>query len=121
MALTIAQTAIATCTANGYRVSATVVGRNGEVLVQIRGDGTGPHTMENSFRKAYTARTFRGPSAALAKRLKDDPLLPLIHLNNVVAAAGAFPIKAGEDVIGALRVPRAPRAANDEVSAPPCT
>ena len=50
MALTIAQTAIATCTANGYRVSATVVGRNGEVLVQIRGDGTGPHTMENSFK-----------------------------------------------------------------------
>src|SRR5262249_23577875 len=61
MALTIAQTAIATCTANGYRVSATVVGRNGEVLVQIRGDGTGPHTMENSFKKAYTARTFRIP------------------------------------------------------------
>jgi hypothetical protein len=28
MALTIAQTAIATCAANGYRVSATVVGRN---------------------------------------------------------------------------------------------
>ena len=40
MAVTIAQTAIATCTASGYRVSATVVGRNGEVLVQIRGDGT---------------------------------------------------------------------------------
>src|SRR5262245_50997063 len=50
-AITIAQTAIATCTANGYRVSATVVGRNGEVIVQIRGDGTGPHTMENSFKK----------------------------------------------------------------------
>src|SRR5262249_9371719 len=61
-ALTIAQTAMATCTANGYRVSATIVGRNGEVLVQIRGDGTGPHTMENSFKKAYTARTFRIPS-----------------------------------------------------------
>jgi len=117
MALTIAQTAIATCTANGYRVSATVVGRNGEVLVQIRGDGTGPHTMENSFRKAYTARTFRGPSAALAKRLKDDPLLPLIHLNNVVAAAGAFPIKAGEDVIGAVGVSGAPGGDKDEVCA----
>src|SRR5262249_4213508 len=43
MALTIAQTAIATCTANGYRVSATVVGRNGEVLVQVRGDRTAHH------------------------------------------------------------------------------
>ena len=28
IAVTIAQTAMATCTANGYRVSATVVGRN---------------------------------------------------------------------------------------------
>jgi len=117
IALTIAETAIATCTANGYRVSATILGRNGEVLVQIRGDGTGPHTMENSFRKAYTARTFRGPSAALAKRLKDDPLLPLIHLNNVVAAAGAFPIKAGEDVIGAVGVSGAPGGDKDEVCA----
>ena len=32
MAVTIAQTTIATCTANGYSVSVTVVGRNGEVI-----------------------------------------------------------------------------------------
>ena len=55
IAVNIAQTAMATCSANGYRVSATVVGRNGEVLVQIRGDNTPPHTMENSFKKAFTA------------------------------------------------------------------
>jgi hypothetical protein len=54
IAVNIAQTAMAPCSANGYRVSATVVGRNGEVVVQIRGDGTGP--MENSLKKAYTAR-----------------------------------------------------------------
>ena len=47
-ALTIATTAIETCKGNGYRVSATVVGRNGEVIVQLRGDDTGPHTIENS-------------------------------------------------------------------------
>jgi hypothetical protein len=33
MAITIAQTAIETCKANGYAVSATVVGRNGEIIV----------------------------------------------------------------------------------------
>src|SRR5690348_12812781 len=58
-ALTIAQTAYETCTARGYRVSVTIVGRTGEVLVQLRGDNASPHTMENSFRKAYTSRTFR--------------------------------------------------------------
>ncbi|MCX7315001.1 MAG: heme-binding protein [Hyphomicrobiales bacterium] len=58
-AVVIATTAMADCKAKGWPVSATVVGRNGEVLVQLRGDGTGPHTMENSFKKAFTARTFR--------------------------------------------------------------
>jgi hypothetical protein len=55
IAITIAQTAIETCKAQGYAVSATVVGRNGEIIVQVRGDNAPPHTLENSFRKAYTA------------------------------------------------------------------
>jgi uncharacterized protein GlcG (DUF336 family) len=117
MAMTIAQTAIDTCKSNGYAVSVAVVGRAGELILQVRGDGTGPHTVENSFRKAYTARTFRSPSAGLAKRLKDDPQLPLIHLTNVVAAAGALPILAGEDVIGAVGVSGAPGGDKDEVCA----
>jgi uncharacterized protein GlcG (DUF336 family) len=117
MAMTIAQVAIDTCKTNGYAVSVSVVGRSGELILQVRGDGTGPHTVENSFKKAYTARTFRSPSAGLAKRLKDDPLLPLIHLNNVVAAAGALPIMAGEDVVGAVGVSGAPGGEKDEVCA----
>jgi len=114
MALTIAQTAIATCTANGYRVSATVVGRNGEVLVQIRGDGTGPHTMENSFKKAYTSRTFRVPSGEIAQRLKDNPQLGAVFLTNVTTARGALPIKIGDEVIGAAGVSGAPGGEKDE-------
>ncbi len=85
IAITIAQTAVETCKANGYAVSATVVGRNGEILVQVRGDNSAPHTMENSFRKAYTARTFRIASGALADRLKADPSLAFVHLTNVIA------------------------------------
>ncbi len=114
IAVTIAQTAIETCKTNGYAVSATVVGRNGEVLVQIRGDNTGPHTVENSFRKAYTARTFRSPSGALVDRLKADPTLGLIHLTNVIANQGALPIKVGEEVIGAVGASGAPGGEKDE-------
>lgn len=117
MAMTMAQVAIDTCKGNGYAVSVAVVGRAGELILQVRGDGTGPHTVENSFRKAYTARTFRGPSGALAERLKADPQLPLIHLTNVVAAQGALPIKAGDDVIGAIGVSGAPGGEKDEVCA----
>src|SRR5258707_12313228 len=44
MAMTIAQTALDTCTKQGYNVSVHVLGRNGEVLVAVRGDGAPPHT-----------------------------------------------------------------------------
>jgi uncharacterized protein GlcG (DUF336 family) len=113
-ALTIATTAIDTCKGQGYRVSATVVGRNGEIIVQLRGDNTGPHTIENSFRKAYTARTFRVPSGEIVQRLKDNPTLGLIHLTNVIANQGALPIKVGDDVIGAAGASGAPGGEKDE-------
>ena len=114
IAITIAQTAIETCKTNGYAVSVTVVGRNGEILVQVRGDNTGPHTIENSFRKAYTARTFRIPSGAMVDRVKAEPTLGLIHLTNVIANQGALPIKVGDEVIGAAGASGAPGGEKDE-------
>jgi uncharacterized protein GlcG (DUF336 family) len=113
-ALTIATTAVATCKTNGYSVSVTVVGRNGEVLVQLRGDNTNPHTMENSQRKAYTSRTFRTPSGDFAKRVKDNPTLGLASLSGVIASQGALPIKIGEEVIGAVGASGAPGGEKDE-------
>ena len=114
IAMTIVQTTIETCKANGYAVSVTVVGRNGEIIVQVRGDDTAPHTIENSFRKAYTARTFRSPTGALVERVKADPTLGLIHLTNVIANQGALPIKVGDEVIGAAGASGAPGGEKDE-------
>lgn len=114
IAVTIAQTAIETCKTNGYAVSATVVGRNGEIIAQVRGDNANPHTMENSFRKAYTARTTRSPSGALVERLKADPTLAFVHLSNIIAFQGALPIKVGDDVIGAAGASGAPGGEKDE-------
>jgi uncharacterized protein GlcG (DUF336 family) len=91
-----------------------VVGRNGELLVHLRGDGTGPHTMENSFKKAYTSRTFRVPSGEIGKRFKDNPQLGAIFLTNVTPATGALPIMLGEEVIGAAGVSGAPGGDKDE-------
>ena len=83
----------------------------------MRGDNAPPHTMENSFRKAYSARTFRVPSGELVKRVKDNPTAPFVYLSNVVAAQGALPIKIGDDVIGAVGVSGAPGGEKDEVCA----
>ena len=113
-ALMIVQTAIETCKANGYAVSSTVVGRNGEIIAQARGDNTGPHTIENSFRKAYTARTFRIPSGEMVERVKKDPTMGAIHLTNIIANQGALPIKVGDEVIGAAGASGAPGGEKDE-------
>jgi len=116
-AVTIAQTAYDSCVQQGYRVSVNVVGREGQVLVAIRGDGSSPHTLENSQRKAYTARTFRTSSGEFAQRVKDNPTLGVVHLAGVIALQGALPIKAGEEVIGAVGVSGAPGGDKDEACA----
>ena len=94
-----------------------MLGRDGEVLVAVRGDDAPPHTMENSQKKAYTARTFRIPSGEFAQRVKDNPTTGAVHLSGIVAAQGALPIKVGDEVIGAIGVSGAPGGDKDEACA----
>src|SRR5438309_10856534 len=79
-ALAIATTAADTCKGSGYRVSVTVVGRDGEPLVQLRGDNASPHTLDFSRRKAFTARTFRVASGEIASRFKQHPAYFAVHV-----------------------------------------
>jgi len=116
-ALAIATTAAETCKGQGYRVSVTILGREEQIIVQLRGDDASPHTIENSFRKAYTSRTFRVPSGEIANRLKQDPAFFAVHLSNVIPAQGALPIKLGEEVIGAVGVSGSPGGDKDEACA----
>src|SRR5215813_3177218 len=117
IAMTIAQTALETCTKQGYHVSVHVLGRNGEVIVAVRGDDAPPHTMENSQRKAYTSRTFRIPSGEFVQRVKDNPTTGAVHLSGIIAAQGALPIKVGDEVIGAVGMSGAPGGEKDEACA----
>jgi len=117
IALAIAQTAYDACTQQGHHVSVTVVGLEGQALIAIHGDGASPHTLENSQRKAYTARTFRIPSGEFAQRVKDNPTSGQAHLSGVIAIQGALPIKVGDAVIGAVGVSGAPGGEKDEACA----
>ena len=117
MAVTIAQTAVQTCKAQGYNVSAHVLGRAGEVLVAMRGDDTGPHTLENSMKKAWTARAQRAPSVNFAKAVQQNPTAGAIHLTNMVPAQGGLPIMVGMDIVGAVGVSGAPGGDKDEACA----
>ena len=110
MAKTIAETAIDSCAAKGYAVSAVVVDRAGDVIVAMRADNAGPHTMENARRKAYTARSFRTSTTAYAKRFADND--PVVHqqvtLPNVIAIPGGLPVKFGDEVIAGVGVSGSP-------------
>ena len=76
---------------------------------RVRGDGTNPHTMEFGRLKAYTART-RGQTSLEFKNLTDKPESAYLkQIPNVVAVGGGVPIKAGNEVIGAVGVSGAPR------------
>jgi uncharacterized protein GlcG (DUF336 family) len=116
MALAIADAALAQCQSMGFKVSVAVVDRAGLTLVMLRGDGAGLHTPEGAERKAYTARTFGGPSADFVKRMKDRPdTAGSVHYTRVLALPGGLPIKAGNEVVGAVGVSGSP-GKDDECS-----
>ena len=114
MAQTIANAALAQCESMGFKVSVTVVDRDGLPIVMLRGDGSGLHTPEGADRKAYTARTFRAPSAAFLKRMQNDPAAHASEeYTRVLALPGGLPIKVGDDVVGAVGVSGSPGKDDD--------
>jgi uncharacterized protein GlcG (DUF336 family) len=117
LAQEIATAAIAECRKNGYHVAVTVVDRTGQIKVVLRDDGGNPHLVEASQRKAFTAAAFRSPSGAFAERVKNPAAAPLTTINGVIALQGGLPIKAGNEVIGAVGVGGAPGGDKDEACA----
>ncbi|AXC11876.1 hypothetical protein ACPOL_2556 [Acidisarcina polymorpha] len=115
-ALSVATGALDKCRADGYRISLTVLDASGLVKAQVRGDGTGPHTLEHSRRKAYTALTFKRTSADTAKAWASATTPPPV-IEGTVGAAGGVPIRAGNEIIGAIGVSGAPGGEKDEACA----
>ncbi len=116
-ALAIATAAADHCKAQGYTVSVAVVGREGQVLVHLRGDGSPPHSFENSYRRAYTALTYRRPTAEVEKRVRNDPGDQLVLLTHIMPAQGGLPITVGSDTLGAVAVSGSPGGDKDEACA----
>jgi uncharacterized protein GlcG (DUF336 family) len=109
-ALEIASRALRHCRAEGQKVSVTVVDAAGRVKVSVRDDGAAPHTAEHSMRKAYTALSYKMPSADYGKRAaeaKGIAIGPQL-LPNITTAAGGVPIRSGNAVIGAVGVSGTP-------------
>ena len=112
-ALAAAHAALEACRKDGQKVTVSVVDAAGRLKAQVRDDGASPHTAEHSFRKAYTALTYREASAEVGKRAaqaKGVAIGPQL-LPNITSAAGGVPVKADGAIVGAVGVSGTPGSA----------
>jgi uncharacterized protein GlcG (DUF336 family) len=119
LALEAVQTAVATCTANGYKTGATVVDVAGNPRVVFAADGAAIRAIESGQRKAYATATYNAPSSALQEQIKTDTALAakIAADPKAFARAGALPITSAGELIGAIGVGGAPGGEKDEACA----
>ena len=120
-----ARAAVEQCRKEGHRVTVTVLDHAARTRVVLRDDGANPHSLQHSLNKAYTALTYREPSGDYGKRAAANfpASAGALNLEKIATAAGGLPIRAGNDVVGAIGVsgsrgsPNAPGGASDTTCA----
>lgn len=119
LAVQAARAAVDKCAGQSYWVSAAVVDRQGVTRAILRHDKAGPHTLDSSRKKAYTAASMRLATGGFAKFIADKPAIEGLRFMNdeILILGGGLPIKAGGDVIGGIGVGGAPGGDKDEVCA----
>lgn len=114
LALEIAQGAVAACAQRGINVSAAVVDRAGVLRALLRADNAGPHTIDASRAKAYTSASARQPTLAMGEAAQKNPGAQFLNdIPGFLLLGGGVPIRAGNEVIGALGIGGAPAGAID--------
>lgn len=114
-----ATAAMEKCKADGYQVSVAVVGRSGRIRVLIRGDGAGPHTLNSSRKKAFTAASMRRPTSEFAQLITKMPSIQGLRDMDpdILILGGGLPIIMEGDVVGGIGVGGAPGGHLDDACA----
>ena len=111
----IAAATVASCSAAGHAVTATVVDRAGGIRAVQRADNAGPHTLAASYEKAYTSASAKNNTLAMMDGAQKNPAASnLVHIPGFLLLGGGVPIKVGNDTIGAVGVGGAPGGHLDE-------
>jgi uncharacterized protein GlcG (DUF336 family) len=113
------QASLDVCNKDGYRVSVSVVDRAGVLRAMARADGAGPHTVDSSRKKAYTAASLRHSTTELAELINKVPTLQALREMNeqVLMLGGGLPIEIGGEVVGGIGVGGAPGTHLDDACA----
>jgi uncharacterized protein GlcG (DUF336 family) len=115
LASQIANEAVNACAAAGYAVAATVVDRSGTVRAVLRADNAGPHTLAASQDKAFTSASAKNNTLAMMEGAQKNPAAAnLVNIPGFLLLGGGVPVKAGNDVIGAVGIGGAPGGHLDE-------
>lgn len=115
LATKIAAQTVASCSADSYNVTATVVDRAGTVRAVQRADNAGPHTVEASRLKAYTSASAKNTTLAIMEGAQKNPAAAnLVNIPGYLLLGGGVPVKVGNEVIGAVGVAGAPGGHLDE-------
>jgi uncharacterized protein GlcG (DUF336 family) len=109
LAVEAASETIAECAKQGYHETAVVLDADGAIIVSLRGDGAGIHSLDSAHDKAYTSVSFKSDTLALAERAKgEDSIAPLSKLPHVMFFGGGIVIKLGDETIGSIGAAGAP-------------
>lgn len=111
----LATDAVAQCQAKGWNVGVSVVDRAGNLKAFARADNAGPHTIEASRAKAYTSASAKAPTQAMMENAQKNPgAANLTDIPGFLLLGGGVPLKAGNEVIGAIGIGGAPGGHLDE-------
>jgi uncharacterized protein GlcG (DUF336 family) len=117
-ALKAAQAALAKCRDNGYQVAVAVVDRSGLVQALLRDRFAGPHTIDVSTNKAWTAVSFKTSTVELEKLTRPGQAMSgLRAVPRFTAIGGGITIEAGGSLLGAIGVSGAPGGEADDACA----
>jgi uncharacterized protein GlcG (DUF336 family) len=120
MAEAIVQATVERCRADGFHVSVTVLDGSGLLKAFARDEGSGPHTIDLSRRKAFTALTFANrfkTSGDAAKAWGSTLGSPMPNIEGATGVAGGVPIRVDNVAIGAVGVSGAVGGDKDEACA----
>jgi uncharacterized protein GlcG (DUF336 family) len=116
VAHTLAQEALMKCRADGYKVSVTVVDSANMLKAFLRDDGAPMATVEVGRMKTNSVMAFGRASGPPPNLAPGQPAPPPI-LPGTINAMGGLPIKAGDQLVGAISVSGAPGGDKDVVCA----
>ena len=125
VALKGAETAVASCAAHSWDLTATVVDPAGLVIVEFRGDHATANTKDSPYRKAYTivsmgpvfGLTLTSQFAELIQKSPNGAGPELTDLPNIFANAGGVAIEHDSEIVGGLGFGGSPGGNRDELCA----